>query len=248
MLLDVTDPVRPTFTAPSVGPLGESLTFELTVSDGLDSSSDSVTVQVENENHDPVADAGTDQTRTEGALVSLNGSASDDPDGDGLTYAWVQVSGPAVLLNGDDTATPSFTAPFVGAGGEELVFRLTVDDGLGGTDADETMVTIQDSNAAPDCSLARPSVPELWPPNHKMVPITIEGVTDPENQSVQITILAVTQDEPLNGLGDGDTSPDAVIQGGADPAARRAFRNRQWPRLSHHLHGRRRQQQHIKDR
>ena len=116
-------------------------------------------------------------------------------------------------LNGDDTATPSFTAPFVGAGGEELVFRLTVDDGLGGTDADETMVTIQDSNAAPDCSLARPSVPELWPPNHKMVPITIEGVTDPENQSVQITILAVTQDEPLNGLGDGDTSPDAVIQG-----------------------------------
>ena len=94
VLLDVTDPVRPTFTAPSVGPLGESLTFELTVSDGLDSSSDSVTVQVENENHDPVADAGTDQTRTEGALVSLNGSASDDPDGDGLTYAWVQVSGP----------------------------------------------------------------------------------------------------------------------------------------------------------
>jgi hypothetical protein len=28
-----------------------------------------------------------------------------------------------------------------------------------------------------------------------------------------ITILGVTQDEPLNGLGDGDTAPDAAIQG-----------------------------------
>jgi hypothetical protein len=38
-------------------------------------------------------------------------------------------------------------------------------------------------------------------------------VTDPENGAIQITILGVTQDEPLNGLGDGDTGPDAVIQG-----------------------------------
>jgi hypothetical protein len=32
-----------------------------------------------------------------------------------------------------------------------------------------------------------------------------------------LQITGVTQDEPLNGLGDGDTSPDAVIQAG-DPA------------------------------
>ena len=29
------------------------------------------------------------------------------------------------------------------------------------------------------------------------------------------TVTGVTQDEPLNGLGDGDTAPDAVIQGSA---------------------------------
>jgi len=38
-------------------------------------------------------------------------------------------------------------------------------------------------------------------------------VTDPNNDNVTITITGVTQDEPVNGLGDGDTSPDAVIQG-----------------------------------
>ena len=28
-------------------------------------------------------------------------------------------------------------------------------------------------------------------------------------------VTSVTQDEPVNGLGDGDTSPDAVLQGSA---------------------------------
>ncbi|MDL1937369.1 hypothetical protein FBQ80_17745 [Candidatus Brocadia sp. AMX2] len=36
---------------------------------------------------------------------------------------------------------------------------------------------------------------------------------DPDNNQVTITITGVTQDEPVDGLGDGDTSPDAVIQG-----------------------------------
>jgi hypothetical protein len=46
-----------------------------------------------------------------------------------------------------------------------------------------------------------------------MVPISITGVTDSGDSTVAITILRVTQDEVVNGLGDGDTSPDAVIQG-----------------------------------
>jgi hypothetical protein len=44
------------------------------------------------------------------------------------------------------------------------------------------------------------------------VKVSILGVTDPENP-VTITIMGVTQDEPLNGLGDRDTAPDAVLQG-----------------------------------
>jgi hypothetical protein len=46
-----------------------------------------------------------------------------------------------------------------------------------------------------------------------MVPVSIMGVSDPNNQDITITYTAVTQDEPVNGLGDGDTSPDAAVSG-----------------------------------
>jgi len=64
------------------------------------------------------------------------------------------------------------------------------------------------SNQPPDCSKARPSVSSLWPPNHKLVPISVTGITDPDGDTVTLTVTKITQDEPVNGLGDGDTSPD----------------------------------------
>jgi len=47
-----------------------------------------------------------------------------------------------------------------------------------------------------------------------LVSIAIGGVTDPDENQVTLTVTQVTQDEPVNGLGDGDTSPDAVLQEG----------------------------------
>jgi hypothetical protein len=201
------------FTAPLVGPGGVMLTFTLTVSDGTDSADDSVNIVVENVNHAPTADAGSDQTKNEGSPVILDGRASSDPDGDGLTYSWSQRSGSPVALAGAGTATPSFTAPTVGPGGETLVFELTVTDGLGGSGTDQVQVVVQNVNDPPACSLARPSSSVLWPPNHKLLAVGILGVSDPDGDDVVITITGVTQDEPVNGLGDGDTSPDAAVQG-----------------------------------
>ena len=51
--------------------------------------------------------------------------------------------------------------------------------------------------------------PDLWPPNHKLRLITLTGATDPDGDPVTTTVTGVSQDEPLDGLGDGDTSPDA---------------------------------------
>jgi hypothetical protein len=209
------DQVCITFTAPLVGPEGEKLVFELIVKDGeLDSPPDTVSIQVENVNHPPVADAGEHQTRDEGATVTLNATKSYDPDGDELKFEWTQLSsGPTVILSDPNSPTPNFTAPQVGLGGATLVFQVIVRDVYGLPDDDTVEIAVQYVVDPPRCDLGRPSVAELWPPNHKLVPVTIVGVTDPDNDRVTITILYVTQDEPVNGLGDGDTAPDAVIQG-----------------------------------
>jgi hypothetical protein len=65
----------------------------------------------------------------------------------------------------------------------------------------------------------------LWPPNHKLVDISIAGVTDPDGNPVTVTVTSVRQDEPTNGLGDGDTPIDAVLQGPGQPVQIRAERS-----------------------
>jgi hypothetical protein len=213
--LDLADPARPGFSAPlldgGTGD-GEALTFQLTVSDGDQSDSDEVVVAVEQFNHAPVANAGPDQTAAEGSEVALDGLASNDPDGDTLAHSWTQTAGPPVTLSSETSATPSFTAPEVDPGGEPLVFQLTVSDGAASSAPDEVVVTVLNANDPPRCDLAQPSKPILWPPNHKLVAITVAGVTDAEGE-VTIAVDAVTQDEPVGGGGGGDTSPDAVLQG-----------------------------------
>jgi len=174
------------------------------------SSTSSVDVLVANVNHAPTAVAGNNVTVNEGSSVTLNGSASSDPDSDPLTYSWVQVSGPAVTLTSANTAFPQFTAPFVGTAGASLQFQLTVNDGFGGTNTATTTVTVNNINTPPNADNAAPSISTLWPPNHGMVQVSILGVVDPD-QNDTITITSVTQDEPTNGSDDGDTAVDAVI-------------------------------------
>lgn len=79
---------------------------------------------------------------------------------------------------------------------------------------DNIMVDVS-RNHPPDCSLAAAEIPLLWPPDHQLASVIISGVTDPDGDPVTITVTGVTQDEPLNGSGDGNTCPDAIIDKGA---------------------------------
>ena len=88
----------PTFEAPE-GLTNSDVTFQLTVSDGTSTSVDDVTVSVNADNDAPTAEAGGNQTVTEGDAVSLDASGSSDPEGQSLTYTWVQTSGPSVTLD-----------------------------------------------------------------------------------------------------------------------------------------------------
>lgn len=73
------------------------------------------------------------------------------------------------------------------------------------------------TNRPPDCSAADDAHVELWPPDHGMVEVdlgTESGVTDPDGDAVTFEALSITQDEPVDGPGDGATAPDGTGLGG----------------------------------
>jgi hypothetical protein len=80
----------------------------------------------------------------------------------------------------------------------------------GGGDASGSnlIAEIFEPNHSPDCSGAVPSVSTLWPPKHELVPMTVEGVTDPDGDSVTIEVASIHQDEPTTGTGPDDLTPD----------------------------------------
>ncbi|TQV76944.1 PKD domain-containing protein [Aliikangiella marina] len=135
---------RPTFTPTQTG----QYVAQLTVSDGELSSSDTVTITVEEPNSPPIADAGVDQEAEVGDMVSLDGSRSSDPDGDPLTYLWSITSQPlgsGVILSDPNNVNPSFVGDKIG----DYVFQLVVNDGTDESEKDSVTVSINKLNGQP---------------------------------------------------------------------------------------------------
>jgi hypothetical protein len=92
---------------------------------------------------------------------------------------------------------------------------FTAGDATGNTRSCASAIRVADT-VAPQIAVSL-NVTTLWPPNHKLVPITATvSVSDRCAPSIAVQLVSITSNEPDNGSGDGDTAGD--IQG-ASPGA-----------------------------
>jgi hypothetical protein len=92
------------------------------------------------ENDKPVANAGSDVTALVGETVTLDGSASYDPDGDPIQYTWAFESVPQdsnATISNPFSVTPTFIVDKEG----DYVVSLVVFDGIESGDPDTVTVT-----------------------------------------------------------------------------------------------------------
>lgn len=142
--LSSTTALKPSFTPDRAGVYEVSLI----VNDGtLNSGASTVQITAAVLNLAPVASAGTSQNVNTGAVVTLDGSASNDGNGDAITYAWTLTapSGSTASLSGATTAQPQFTADLVGS----YTANLIVSDGRLSSAPALVTVTATVANAAP---------------------------------------------------------------------------------------------------
>ena len=154
-------------------------------------------------NRAPIAHAGAAQVvqcTQGGAQVTLDGSASLDPDPTGqiVSYAW--------------TPTASGVSPTLSFGLGSHVVGLTVTDDFGATGAAQTTVDVVDTGA-PSIALSAPIY--FWPPNHKYAQVNLgfsmsDACANASNLTAVATAVSNEADD-ANGAGDGNTTGDIKV-------------------------------------
>ena len=153
----------------------------------------------------PVADAGADSVTEcaspDGAAVLLDGSGSTDPGGSIIRYEWFEDFGlPSETFLGEGV-TLEATLPL---GAHAITLRVTNAAGL--DDLDEVVATVVDTTPPEMSIAAHPSV--LWPPNHRLVPITAVVHATDACGAPRIVLESIRSSEPDDAPGSGHTAPD----------------------------------------
>lgn len=200
----------------NLDPLGTgSHTFTLEVTDDIATVTDNVVVTVENS--PPVAAPAGGGVFQIGAdtEVTLGGQVADH-DGDTLSFEW-RLGGTALFpadtisapFGGDSVTLPEQTVSAQTLGLGTHVVELAVSDGVNAEVVEAINVEVVDTEA-PAIALV-PSTTILWPPNHKMVEVTVQAnVSDNSGSAVALSV-AVESSEPPEYDGDGNFLPDHEV-------------------------------------
>jgi uncharacterized protein len=130
-----------------------------------------------------------------------NVTQSNDP---GQCGALVNYSAPGASASCSTVTCTPPTGSFFPVGST----TVTCSDSTGGSCS--FTVTVNDTEPPTVTGVsANPAV--LWPPNHRLVPVTINYTTLDNCGPVTCT-LSVASNEPINSTDDGDTAPDWIIE------------------------------------
>ena len=193
---------RARFTPEQAG----TYTMRLVVSDGFITSFPITTlVHVRDGNQAPIANAGVDRNVTQGNDVTLDGSASSDPDGHPITYQWTIVSKPqnsVAVLSDPAVVSPGFNADQPG----DYIFKLVVNDGI--ADSAEDTVTI--TATPPQVGGNTPPVADAGPDDSATlgVPYTLDGTNSSDADGNPLTFIWAVIGEPAgsNIVPEGETT------------------------------------------
>jgi hypothetical protein len=168
----------------------------LTVSDGIETDQDQVTIRVVDTTPPVIA--------CPSSIIVECSAPGGTPASDPAIAAFL--AGASATDVCDATPTLSNNGPVFFPHGVTHVKFTAVDDDLNSSDCTADVNVVDTTPPTLTVSLNREF---LWPPNHKMSDIVANVVvTDICDPNPTFVLTSITSNEPIDGLGDGDTSPD----------------------------------------
>ena len=154
-----------------------------------------------------------DSTEECGEVVTYSATVSDF-DGDAVKAVWTVNGAPVETDNIPAGSAPTSAVIQYSAALPDGVntLGLIATDSSGNVSTFSSTITVEDTIAPVIVSVsANPKV--LWPPNHKMIPVTVKAKVTDACGPTTWEILSVTSNQAVDAKGSGNTSPDWKITG-----------------------------------